>query len=400
MHLAAANVLRPHWLDTNADGVPDTLVGLIEPSRANAFLRSEDLTTSWTAFNCTISPDARVAPDGNLTADRVVEAATNSTHSPTQNVAITAGAPICLSGFFYPGERTQGEISARNQASTSNFVLDFDTAGGGSFATAFFGSAVVQSAGLIPLWGAAAGWWYFWIGGTIDNTETNITTAFRLRNAGQASYLGDITKGAYYWGLQFETPAAYPSAYIKTTAGAVTRAADNCTEPIAFSPPAVGQSLTVHFVVWPNWSGILTSMANIAPGIFGLGCDTGSIVADGAALLDCFYASAGSAIQVRLTANGASGSGGTPALTPGAKVEGIVQLVPSGSQHQAVVTLASGVSSTTTPASIASLPWRQLLLSVGARANGSSPLTRLGGGVQRLAVYNGLHTLAECQAVP
>src|SRR5205809_293023 len=77
----AANILRVEWVDLDGDGVRETPGILLEGSRTNAFTKSQKFDDAvWTKFGATISADATTAPDGTLTADKIVESALNENH--------------------------------------------------------------------------------------------------------------------------------------------------------------------------------------------------------------------------------------------------------------------------------------------------------------------------------
>ena len=75
-------VNRNRLIETVAANVPrfdyDPISGeckglLIEESRSNSLLRSEDFTTTWSPSAASISSNVITAPDGNTTADKLVE---------------------------------------------------------------------------------------------------------------------------------------------------------------------------------------------------------------------------------------------------------------------------------------------------------------------------------------
>lgn len=229
---AAANALRDRHYDAARR------VTLFEETRKNLILQSEDLrtngegnpTVAWAATNTTLTPDAIVAPDGALTADKVVETATTAVHSRSQAVTITAGRIVVVSGFFKAAERSQFFLNIFNGADGLNGA--FDTAGSGTATPSNVGAGVVKLIRLVSVPGLP-GWWYFWISGIVNAGSTTLTCEFALRKAGTNSYLGTLTEGAYLWGCGADDISVVsgsgqpaPAFYIPTTTATVTRTGD------------------------------------------------------------------------------------------------------------------------------------------------------------------------------
>jgi hypothetical protein len=86
-------------------------------------------------------------------------------------------------------------------------------------------------------------WWRAHDTFTTD-TGTVINANVRLRDAVGQSYLGDVTKGAYLWGVQLEL-GAFASSYIPTTSAAVTRAKDDLSYTIS---SVLGATENTYFI--------------------------------------------------------------------------------------------------------------------------------------------------------
>ena len=118
------------YFDTDLSGNPiaaSTLKGyLSEPAATNLCLQSQDLATTWTNNNTTESVNAAVAPDGTTTADKLVEAATTSTHTIYNTIAGTSGV-YTTSVYLKAGERTWAYITDGNSVTATAW---FDLANG------------------------------------------------------------------------------------------------------------------------------------------------------------------------------------------------------------------------------------------------------------------------------
>ena len=198
----------------------------IEEQRVNLSLRSDDLANAtWVKVNSSISSNAVIAPDGTLTADALVEDATNNTHRLYQQVTIAANTTATLSAYVKRG------AGSRNLYVQWNF-------GDGIFATFNLGTGVVigtSTTGTGSLVGATItsvgnNWYRITLSGIASTTNANPFAQFYLTNSSThdgspASYTGDGFSSAYIWGAQLEA-GAFATSYIPTVASQVTRSAD------------------------------------------------------------------------------------------------------------------------------------------------------------------------------
>lgn len=201
---------------------PTTLAAqgfLIEESRANLALYSEQFdNASWTKNASSITPDVIAAPDGALTADRLVENTATASHSMSRTFSVTSGIAVTLSVFVKSTER----FAVLGLSPNATF--------GGTSTAGFFNisnGTVRSTAGTVTALITAAGDGWYRCSITATPTATGTANAvIGLSASGTAqSYTGDGTSGLYFWGAQVEA-GAFPTSYIPTTTAAVTRAAD------------------------------------------------------------------------------------------------------------------------------------------------------------------------------
>jgi hypothetical protein len=202
---------------------------------ANLLSAPEALSNAaWTKNRVTITDDAASAPNGAVTADKLVETATTGTHFIQQTVARGSDTTFTLSAFFPPG------------AGRTRAVLEIDNAGGPDGGWATFDLASQTAVGTQD-----SSWGYY---GTMTLTrrvaqlffdgsvrcEITLTGASGTNLVAQvyadggsgsaemvASYAGDTSKGLYPWGIVLE-PTSVASDYPGTTrnvTGAQTLAA-------------------------------------------------------------------------------------------------------------------------------------------------------------------------------
>jgi len=184
---------------------------LVEEARANLLLQSEDFSTTWIPTNVTISADAIIAPNGTLTADKLVETIDNGVHATSQGT-VTSGLAYVFSVYAKAGERTRMQLSGLG-AEGQGFFTDYNLSTG-----------IVSSAPPGSQMIAVGNGWYRCT--LVITASATAGVIIRIRDAsGSNSYTGDGTSGIYIWGAQLEV-GAFPTSYIPTTTAAATRAAD------------------------------------------------------------------------------------------------------------------------------------------------------------------------------
>jgi hypothetical protein len=201
---------------------PTTFAGLgllIEEQRTNLLTYSEQFdNAAWTKLNSSITSNAIVAPDGTLTADRLVENTANSTHSTTQTFSVTSGTAVTLSVFVKSTERFLALGFSPNAT--------FGGTGAGGYFNISSGTVQGTNGTVTALISAAGNGWYRCSIASTPNATGTATAAIGLSATGAATtYTGNGYSGLFIWGAQLET-GAFPTSYIPTVASQVTRAAD------------------------------------------------------------------------------------------------------------------------------------------------------------------------------
>jgi hypothetical protein len=226
-------------------------------------------TSSWTKSDTTVTANAATAPDGTVTADKLVESATTATHHIYQfggnpTTPWTAWCFVCAKS----GERSRISLG---EANLSGNRATFDLSNG----TVPFDSA--STATIKPL---GAGWYLCGVRAGTENLGNPAKLVVGLNTSSGTdweSYAGDGTSGVYLWGASLEdailfrnaqtlyAPTVVPGAKTLTpslltnsqtfyaptvTPGAVTLAPSLLTNTQTFYAPTVSQggsdqSLTV-----------------------------------------------------------------------------------------------------------------------------------------------------------
>lgn len=187
---------------------------LVEPQRTNLLLRSEEFDNAyWTKTRTTIIQNSVIAPNGTLTADKLIDDTTASASHQISRVVSVSSGTYTMSVFAKKGEynfiRFWEDVQTGRQA-----FFNLDT-----------GVATNVNMNSVSIVNFGNGW-YRCIA-TI-NTPSAGNFGFRINltpNGTTTTYNGTGTNGVFIWGAQLEAGANYTS-YIPTVASTVTRNAD------------------------------------------------------------------------------------------------------------------------------------------------------------------------------
>lgn len=180
-------------------------------SRTNLLRYSQQLdNAAWGNGGCSVAADASIAPDGTLTADKIVEGTLTSTHFVNQATpsVVSAGSKVTFSVFLQSAGRTQAQVRFMAGGAfpvTVWFIADLTT-GAPSLITGLDGYSIESVGG---------GWWRVSITATPTATGT-VTASVFLVSGGTNTYVGDGVSGVYAWGLQLEQGST-ATDYIKTS---------------------------------------------------------------------------------------------------------------------------------------------------------------------------------------
>ena len=162
----------------------------------NLLTYSEQFDNSvWVKSACSISANAATAPDGTVTADRLIDTSVDTEHSAYREIVDAAGSHTHL-------------IYVKKDATNWVFVQVwegisyFDTLNGvagtpGAGCTISIVDAVVD----FPALGAGSGWWRLAITSTALGTEAFLAVGPAEAN-GDRFYAGSGASGLYIWGAQ------------------------------------------------------------------------------------------------------------------------------------------------------------------------------------------------------
>lgn len=208
------------YLATTSSGATVTSTGskagfIVEESRTNLLLRSQDWTATWFTANITITSNAAgiTAPDGTTTATKLLATATASTTCFQSATATNTSHTFSVFAKQGSGANDANRFQVYNLTTSTtlaNVSLDYST----GVVTHFLGSGVTAQ----PL---PNGWWRLVIPVTSGITVGNSLACYPCFTS-PSETAGEF---AYVWGSQLE-PGAFATSYIPTTTAQVTRAND------------------------------------------------------------------------------------------------------------------------------------------------------------------------------
>jgi hypothetical protein len=172
--------------------------GRVSYAPHNLLTNSEDFeAAAWTKTDASITANATTAPDGAVTGDKLVEAATLSSHYAAQSVT-TAALPHSYSVYVKAAERSFVLL----WSATANFGRVFNLSNGTVSGTV---AGVPQAEATIS--DAGNGWYRCTIYGTCT-AASNSFRAYTLTDATTFSYTGTTGSGIFIWGAQLNVANA------------------------------------------------------------------------------------------------------------------------------------------------------------------------------------------------
>lgn len=217
-----------------------TRTALVEMSRSNVCLQSENFGTTWTTVGSPTRSAAAHTASG-ITLDLLGDDDAAAAEAYAQSVVFTGDAAKCISIFIKQG------------SATSTLIGMFDLTSGGADRL----NAKITWSGGLPVitttTGTSLGYETLKDGvfrillRSAAVTAAN-TNSLRVYPASDNTVLASATGNVYVGGVQAEDAAGAPSSYIPTTSAGVARSVDALYFPFAFVP----QELTMYIKFWES----------------------------------------------------------------------------------------------------------------------------------------------------
>lgn len=208
---------------------------LIEGARTNQLTYSQQFdNAAWGKTNATVSADLVVAPDGTLTADKMLETGASGPHSLSRYVAGGAGVTYPLSLYVKAAERSVVRLGlGMTSLSSGNYwyggiIADLNSGNCQKTVPVSSAGAAANSISSFSATPAAGGWYRLAM--TLTTPEaTNLYVELCSRLTYNANhdepYSGVAGYGVHVWGSQLEQ-GLFPTTYIPAANAPATRSAD------------------------------------------------------------------------------------------------------------------------------------------------------------------------------
>ena len=183
--------------------------GVLRTATTNLLLRSEEFDNAyWTKTNSSTTQDAIAAPNGTITAEKLLTDTTSSSHVVRRDETVLASTNYTLSFYAKAAEYTFLSIN-HGHTLVSGYLTFFDLSTGTVGTNAAGNTASIQSVG--------NGWYRCSVTRTTAVSQTSLSArAGACQSDNVASFVGDTASGIYIWGAQLE-PSATVGEYIPTT---------------------------------------------------------------------------------------------------------------------------------------------------------------------------------------
>jgi hypothetical protein len=193
---------------------------LVEPGATNLFLRSQEINTTWTASNVTVTPNTTASPDGTVTADSVILNDTTASYNVNQTISFTSGTVYTISGYFKANGLRYIQMSFNATAFTNLGLANFDLQDG-VVTSVSGGTARIELVG--------NGFYRCSFTNTCNVTTSAPQVLFFAIDGPTAtrapSFTNSGANGYFVWQAQLETGSVATSPIV-TTAGTASRVAD------------------------------------------------------------------------------------------------------------------------------------------------------------------------------
>jgi len=171
-------------------------------TNTNLFTRAQEFNHSdWTKTRTTVTANTTRAPDGTLTADKLVEDSTSSNNHVMQQYKTPDGSSdYCFSVYAKAGERTWLRMNIATTGFTDETNVDFDLTNG-VIGTSPGAQGSPSNYGIEDVGG---GWYRCYISQESNLASSTPCTFYLCDTEGNESYNGDGSSGLYLWNAKLE----------------------------------------------------------------------------------------------------------------------------------------------------------------------------------------------------
>lgn len=177
----------------------DTAKNLIKSSEDFRTSSEGNPVSAWVASNCTVTINAIAAPDGSLTADKLVEDSATTVKARSQIVSVPDNSVVTFSIYAKAAENTQFELYGIN--GTNYVVARYNLSTVTSTLVSFSGTGVFLGSSIV---GVGSGWYRCSLTYSLGAGITAYNNVVRFFDGTTPNYLGNGVNGFYVWGAQAE----------------------------------------------------------------------------------------------------------------------------------------------------------------------------------------------------
>lgn len=206
---------------------------LIEAGSTNNFLYSEGFGNSvWIKTRASTQSNVATAPDGTLTAGKILENTTAAaSHHISQAVTTVAGKTYTMSVYVKPAGRSWIRFFFPTESFGSAITTEYDIENG-------VVGTINPEADAYGVEELADGWYRVFATHTATLSDTANWRIQLMDQENNQAYDGDGVSGIYMWGAQVEQ-LSIRSSYIRTDGAALTTTGDFCSVDFRGNHPNV-----------------------------------------------------------------------------------------------------------------------------------------------------------------
>jgi hypothetical protein len=201
--------------------------GLIQttPASVNLLTFTQEFDNAvWTKSNATVTANVTTAPDGTLTADKLIDNATNGGHNTSQSCSLISGVSYTLSAYVKKDDLSFCAIGVYD-AATKYQTFDLNTGCKGT-------SSGITGSTIDPV---GNGWYRVSVTFVAAITGTCYATVYLLNSTTFAGYVGSGT-GVFTWGAQVEAGST-ATEYTRNNGGVYPARFDY--DPVTLAPKGI-----------------------------------------------------------------------------------------------------------------------------------------------------------------